>query len=117
MQREKKDEEVFQANKHYRENYIMARKRGYSESQAKNYARLEKEDELGESNSVYNFPSSGPAAYAQRFSDNQYLMTPTTPDDYNRADAWNDEQATHYNEVEFTNETLNPDGYQAALGG
>lgn len=117
MQREKKDEEAFQANKHYRENYIMARQRGYTESQAKNFARIEKDDETGEGSSVYNYQSTGPAAYAQRFSDNQYVMTPDTPNDYNRADAWNDEQATHYNEVEYESETLKPDGYQAALGG
>ena len=66
---------------------------------------------------MYNYQSTGPAAYAQRFSDNQYVMTPDTPNDYNRADAWNDEQATHYNEVEYESETLKPDGYQAALGG
>ena len=116
MQREKKDEEAFQANEHYRKNYIMARERGYTESQAKNFARLEKESETGETNQIYNFPSSGPATYAQRFSDNQFIQTPDTPNDYNRADAWNDDQATHYNEGEYEAETANPAGYQVTLG-
>lgn len=84
MQRDRKEEELQAANKHYQENYIMARQRGYTQNQAKNYAKLERDDELSESSSVFNFPSTGPAAYAQRFADNQYLMTPTTPDNYNR---------------------------------
>ena len=48
MQREKKDEEAFQANKNYRGNYIKARQMGYTESQSKNFARIEKENETGE---------------------------------------------------------------------
>ena len=118
-QREKKDEEAFQAEKHYRTNYQMAMKKGYTESQAKNFARVEKDYEIDENENgpivSYQAPS-GQTAYAQRINDMQFLQTPDTPNDYNRDNAWTDDQATHYNEAEYEAETTLPAGYQATLG-
>ena len=111
MQREKADEEAFQANEKYRKDYIKARKSGYTEAQAKNFARVEKD-----TGDVYNFENSGPASYAQRFGDNQFLMTPDTPDDYNREHAWTNDQALHYNEATYEAETIAPTRYQTELG-
>lgn len=85
----------------------MARQKGYSESAARNYARVEKDAELGDNSGIFNVASNGPATYVQ---------TPDTPDNYNRANAWNDDQATHYNEAEYEAETANPAGYQVTLG-
>ena len=96
-----------EANKNYKLNYLGALRKGYTESQAKNFAGGERDMALSTYNGVYNWPQNGPAAYAQ---------TPDTPDDYNREHAWTDNQAIHYNEKEYLEETAKPAGYQKLLG-